>query len=118
MRSDSEGVIRSTGTETGVENGGVRGLDATGGVLFESAGCPLSPATTGIATPGDSAPDAGLVCGRRGSARSSPQRTLSPTAMIPPQTEQRARRLTLVILAGSSRKTERHSGHETFISPL
>lgn len=46
---------------------------------------------------------------------SSPQFTAAPTGMSPPQTEQRARIDTLVILAGSSRKTERHSGQDTFI---
>lgn len=47
--------------------------------------------------------------------RSSPQFTDAPTGMRPPQTEQRARIVTLVILAGSSRKTDRHSGQDTFI---
>ena len=46
---------------------------------------------------------------------SSPQFTAAPTGMSPPQTEQRARIDTLVILAGSSRNTERHSGQDTFI---
>lgn len=46
---------------------------------------------------------------------SSPQLTAAPTGINPPQTEQRARIDTLVIFAGSSRKTVRHSGHETFI---
>jgi hypothetical protein len=46
---------------------------------------------------------------------SSPQLTAAPTGIRPPHTEQRARIDTLVILAGSSRKTVRHSGHETFI---
>lgn len=47
--------------------------------------------------------------------RSSPQFTAAPTGISPPQTEQRARIDTLVILAGSSRKTDRHSGQDTFI---
>jgi hypothetical protein len=61
--------------------------------------------------PGAGAPevDDGATC------RSSPQFTAAPTGMSPPQTEQRARIDTLVILAGSSRKTERHSGQDTFI---
>jgi hypothetical protein len=46
---------------------------------------------------------------------SSPQFTDEPTGMRPPHTEQRARIETLVIFAGSRRKTERHSGQETFI---
>jgi hypothetical protein len=47
--------------------------------------------------------------------RSSPQLTAAPTGMRPPHTEQRALIETLVIFAGSSRKTERHSGQDTFI---
>jgi hypothetical protein len=47
--------------------------------------------------------------------RSSPQVTAAPTGMSPPHTEHRARMETLVIFAGSRRKTERHSGQETFI---
>lgn len=50
-------------------------------------------------------------------ASASLQPALAPTGMIPPQTEQRARSDTLVILAGSTRNTERHSGQETFIDP-
>jgi hypothetical protein len=46
---------------------------------------------------------------------SSPQLTAAPTGISPPQTEQRARIDTLVIFAGSSRNTDRHSGQETFI---
>ena len=46
---------------------------------------------------------------------SSPHCTAAPTGIRPPQTEQRARIDTLVILAGSSLKTDRHSGQETFI---
>jgi len=46
---------------------------------------------------------------------SSPHWTAAPTGMSPPQTEHRARIDTLVIFAGSSLNTERHSGQETFI---
>jgi hypothetical protein len=48
-------------------------------------------------------------------SNSSVQRTLSPTAMMPPHTEQRARRLTLTTRDGSTRNTDRHSGQLTFI---
>jgi hypothetical protein len=48
-------------------------------------------------------------------AGSSPHVTAAPTGMRPPQIEHLARIDTLVIFAGSSRKTERHSGQETFI---
>lgn len=50
-----------------------------------------------------------------GALKSSAQRTLSPTGMMPPQVEQRARRATLVIFAGSRRKTVWQLGQETFI---
>lgn len=46
---------------------------------------------------------------------SSPQLTAAPTGIKPPQIEHRARIERLVIFAGSSRKTDRHSGQETFI---
>jgi hypothetical protein len=46
---------------------------------------------------------------------SSPQLTAAPTGIKPPQIEHRARIERLVIFAGSSRNTDRHSGQETFI---
>jgi hypothetical protein len=60
--------------------------------------------------PTEAAAVAGAVTGT-----SSPQLTAAPTGIKPPHTEHRARMARLVILAGSSRKTERHSGQETFI---
>lgn len=48
--------------------------------------------------------------------RSSPHWTAAPTAMSPPHTEHRARMATLVIFAGSTLKTDRHSGQDTFIA--
>lgn len=48
--------------------------------------------------------------------KSSAQRTLAPTGISPPQIEQRARRLAPVTLAGSTRYTDWHSGHETFMT--
>jgi hypothetical protein len=57
-----------------------------------------------------------LVAARAGEiAGRSPQLTAATTGMRPPQTEQRARIEMLVIFAGSRRKTEWHSGQETFI---
>ncbi len=38
-------------------------------------------------------------------------------AMMPPHTEQRARTPTVGTLDGSTRNTDRHSGHETFTTP-
>ena len=60
-------------------------------------------------------PAATLAAGAGTVGNSSPQLTAAPTGISPPHTEQRARMDTLVIFAGSSRKTVRHSGHETFI---
>ena len=40
------------------------------------------------------------------------------TVMTPPHTAQRARTSAPGILAGSTRKTDRHSGQETFTVPL
>lgn len=48
--------------------------------------------------------------------KSSAHRTLAPTGINPPQIEQRARRLAPVTLAGSTRYTDWHSGHETFMT--
>jgi hypothetical protein len=78
------------------------GVDDIGGALA------AAPAPTGSRIPIDPGD------GRVALGRSSSHRTEAPTAMIPPQTEQRARIEMLVILAGSILKTERHSGHETF----
>ena len=39
------------------------------------------------------------------------------TVMTPPQTAQRARTIAPETFAGSTRKTDRHSGHETFTCP-
>ena len=93
-RCDGNSVLGTGGGHDAVPDAtGVFVLDIMG---FTPAG--VAP-RTGVGTPG----------------RSSPQFTDAPTGMRPPQTEQRARIVTLVILAGSSRKTDRHSGQDTFI---
>ena len=80
----------------------------------EGAGVPAL-ASTGF-TPDGVLPMAGADDVAAGETwRSSPQLTAAPTGMSPPHTEQRARMATLVIFAGSSLKTDRHSGQETFI---
>ena len=85
--------------------GGHAGLDVAAGVLvFERSGFTPDGVAARLGT-------RGAIVGWR----SSPQLTAAPTAMSPPHTEQRARIETLVILAGSSRKTDRHSGQDTFI---
>lgn len=58
----------------------------------------------------------GCVVGDGTSENASAQRTLAPTAMIAPQTEQRARRFSRVTLAGSTRYTDWHSTHDTFMT--
>jgi hypothetical protein len=87
-------------------------------VLGTGGGHDAVPDATGVFvrdimgfTPAGVAPRTGVGA----AGRSSPQFTDAPTGMRPPQTEQRARIVTLVILAGSSRKTDRHSGQDTFI---
>lgn len=79
---------------------GAAGVRAPGGTGF--AADPVPTDLTGTGTAGSS----------------SPQLTAAPTGISPPQIEQRARIDTLVILAGSRRKTDRHSGQETFIGSV
>lgn len=74
-------------------------------------------ASTGF-TPAGVVPSAGAAAVADETCTSSPQLTAAPTGIRPPQTEQRARIDTLVILAGSTRNTERHSGQETFIGSV
>lgn len=98
----------------GADRGGVV-RDAKGGVRC------VTPPDVGVEPPpADRA--AGLCAAARAAVdcggvavKSSTQRTLSPTGMMPPHTEQRARRAVLVIFAGSRRKTVWQSGQETFI---
>lgn len=99
---DADRSARTSGLGTG--GGHAAPLVVTGVFVFDIIG--FTPAGVG------------LRLGTRGATvgwRSSPQLTAAPTGMRPPQIEQRARIETLVILAGSSRKTERHSGQDTFI---
>ncbi|HWG54425.1 MAG TPA: hypothetical protein VN677_14120 [Gemmatimonadaceae bacterium] len=50
--------------------------------------------------------------------KSLSMRPVDPIGMTPPQTEQRARTPDTGILAGSTRKTDPHSGQETFMTVL
>jgi len=97
--------------------GGASGRGTGGGhdaAAPEGAGVPAL-ASTGF-TPTGVLPMAGAAdVAVAETWRSSPQLTAAPTGMSPPHTEQRARMATLVIFAGSSLKTDRHSGQETFI---
>ena len=95
----------TTGSDFGIAGGHVEPLGAATGVfVLDNIG----------RTPAGVAPRA-IARGGGDAGRSSPQLTAAPTGINPPHTEQRARIDTLVILAGSSRKTERHSGQDTFI---
>ena len=101
-RGDAAGVVSLRGTV-----GGHDGDEEAAGVFVRGA---TGLAAVGVATrPGAADTGAATACS------SSPQLIAAPTGMSPPQTEQRARIDTLVILAGSRRKTDRHSGQETFI---
>ena len=98
----------------GALNGGVMGLPDTP----ETDSAP--PATTGArgdvaGEPLPERPRDTESAGSSGAPMSSPQFTLSPTEITAPQMEQRARSVVLVILAGSTRKSDRHSGQATFI---
>ena len=97
------------------------GVPASGACDRGTGGGQAAPGCIGVFgrepidfTSGD-LPAVTLLAGAGTVGNSSPQLTAAPTGMSPPQTEQRARMDTLVIFAGSSRKTVRHSGHETFI---
>jgi hypothetical protein len=91
-----------------------RSVRGTGGGHAPAAGDAgvVARARTGF-TPTGVLPSAGAAAEE--TCSSSPQLTAAPTGISPPQTEQRARIDTLVIFAGSTRNTERHSGQETFI---
>lgn len=118
---------RGAGGRSVARGGGATGRGACDAGEFASArgigGGQLGPGGAGVRcrektgfTPAGVPAIAGAAVRGAGTAgRSSPQLTAAPTGMSPPQTEQRALIDTLVILAGSSRNTERHSGQETFI---
>ena len=111
LRSRRSGALSRT-TQLSNQARKIRG---TGG------GQAVAPAATGVfvfVRSGFTPLGVPLRLGTRGAVvdwRSSPQLTAAPTGIRPPQIEQRARIETLVILAGSSRKTDRHSGQDTFI---
>lgn len=111
--SGAAGAGRGGAPDGGTGAGAARGIG--GGQAFagtEAAGV-LARDMIGF-TPLGGAPSADAVAPAE-TRRSSPQVTAAPTGMSPPHTEHRARIDTLVIFAGSRRKTDRHSGQETFI---
>ncbi len=133
--TDGALVPADAGT-TGGTTGGTGAAATTGGAYGGvgahacTTGCTIgSGGSTGVAVGivanvlgGVGAPN-GTVARTAGSGarvvelgNSSAHRTLAPTGIRPPQIEHRARRLAPVTLAGSTRKTEWHSGHETFMT--
>jgi len=87
---------------------GIVGRGATAGAANVGA---CGSAAAGGATP---AVPRALIAALGLAANSSSIELPAPTAMTPPQTEQRARTPAAGIFDGSTRKTDRHSGHETF----
>jgi hypothetical protein len=102
--------LSAAGGEIGTGAGGVAGAVAAApidGVDVAIAGANLDSAGVDRA-------EASLD---RVGANSSSIELPTPIVITPPQTEQRARRPSSGIFVGSTRKTDRHSGHETFTSP-
>jgi hypothetical protein len=97
-------AARGSARGTGGGHAACDGVAAAGAGVLDRIG--FTPRGVPLAAP----LPAGATAGR-----SSPQLTAAPTGMRPPHTEQRARIEMLVIFAGSRRKTERHSGQDTFI---
>ena len=100
----------------GGADGGVAGA-AGAGTIGVGRGGTGEAATLGVGTAGGAADGIGgvtraLTVGVAKSARASVPAAITIT---PPHTEHRARTLAAGILAGSTRKTERHSEHVTFM---
>ena len=115
---------RENGGVNAGENGGANAGE-NGGVLAGENGGVLAGWGTASAT---RACDSSTPVARSGAARngtrtfgvelgkSSAQLMLAPTGIRPPHTAQRARKFAPVTLAGSTRKTDWQSGHETFMT--
>lgn len=112
---DTIGGAYATGTGvsavgSGSAAGGVGAGAGAGSETVAERRTPSVECVDAIAGQGAPAPDA-IELGN-----SSAQRTLAPTGINPPQMEHRARRLAPVTFTGSTRKTDWHSGHETFMT--
>ena len=119
------GVGRRPGTNGGTRVGvALRGTPALGVRPPAPAGSPLAPVGAGRSAIAADAPDGARPGGRDdvrlaascGVAKSSVQLRAAVIGMIPPHTEQRARTPGPGTRAGSTRKTDWHSGHETFMT--
>jgi hypothetical protein len=130
LRGENGGVLRRVAPDAGTAWAGMgaagsatarRGAAGSftspraigGGQVGEGGTAPADLARTGFTPRGVDPALAPLAEGTAG--KSSPQLTAAPTGMRPPHTEHRARIEMLVIFDGSRRKTDRHSGQETFI---
>lgn len=111
------GVARTGAPDAG--SAAARGRTGAGAVsvLARTGRTPagVDPANAGAPAPTGAACRRGDASAENSPLASSAHCTAAPTAISPPHTEQRARIETLVILAGSTRKTDRHSGQEMFI---
>lgn len=125
VRARTPAIGKVTGTAAGVSGragvlaGAGVGDDAgasEGGAAGRRAGVPVPPATlvaTGVARDTPPAND-GTAVAPMGVTETG--RVPPAMPMTPPHTEQRARTPVAGTLAGSTRNTERHSGHETVIT--
>ena len=97
----------------GAEGGAEGGAGAT--YEWAAGGCSTAACDAGA---WEAAVCAGTVCEAAARVRSLPNSSTTdgpaPTVITPPHTEQRARIPDDGILVGSTRNTDRHSGHETF----
>jgi hypothetical protein len=119
-------AVLTAGVRRGGANGGTRPAGELTGVGVLVAGAPAGTEdTVASASAGGESLSAARAAGAgvggvaggdtSVSGKSSPQLTLAETGITPPQTEQRALTAAPTTLAGSTRKTDRHSGHDTFI---
>jgi hypothetical protein len=99
--------------------GGVGGRTTGGatGVLIGRAGADTVAVAVAVAVERDGAGARDAETSRAAGANSSSIELPAPIVMTPPHTEHRARSPIAGIFAGSTRNTDRHSGHETFTSP-
>src|SRR5687767_5886856 len=124
VRGAGGGLTGAEGRDgANVGSGGVTGRDPVRGVFRAKGATPgVGGAGVGIrAGVGDWGRGAGRAAGvaaARPSAKSFSMAPPFPIVITPPQTLHRARTPAVGIFAGSTRKTDRHSGQETFTSLL
>jgi hypothetical protein len=109
--------IAVTGGGAGISNAGLGAASASD----ITAARDTRPDTRGwVAGSTTGSADRGIAgAGARSAAGDPPAATAPGGAIVitPPHTEQRARTPTVGTFDGSTRKTDRHSGHDTFTSP-